>query len=69
MYLQLVEKLLDIIDPHPEHELHKGFDQSTVMVVKKGPEKFNEYNGIMKRNDIYYIATILGPQVKTKWLK
>ena len=42
------------------------------MIAKRckiGLEKFKEYLNIIKGNNIYFLATILDPQIKTKWIK
>ena len=40
-------------------------DNNLVHAVKVGIEKLEEYVNIMKDNDIYFLATILDPQIKT----
>lgn len=34
-----------------------------------GMSVIEQYYNYVKDNDIYYIASILGPRIKTKWLK
>ena len=48
---------------------YASFDMSLVAAATKGYEKFKEYYDEMKKNDIYWIASVLDPRVKTKWLK
>jgi hypothetical protein len=40
-----------------------------VRAVDKGLDKFNEYYSLLKSNDIYFIATVLDPQIKTQWIR
>jgi hypothetical protein len=44
-------------------------DQDLVHAVEAGLQLFKEYLGFMKNNDIYFLATILDPRIKTKWIK
>jgi hypothetical protein len=40
-----------------------------IEAAKKGLEIFNKYYLAMKSNDMYWIASILDPRIKTNWLK
>ena len=44
-------------------------DNNLVHAVKVGIEKLEEYVNIMKDNDIYFLATILDPRIKTQWIR
>ena len=66
MYLQLEQTLKKISKRDGQFA---GFDDNIVKAVKVGLLKFEEYNGYMQGNDIYYIAAVLDPRVKTRWLK
>jgi len=43
----------------------KNFNHNLVYAVNKGLEKFNKYFKRIKSNNIYFIATVLDPRVKT----
>ena len=45
------------------------FNASLADAVKVELAKFEEYNGFMQSNDIYYIASILDPRIKCQQLK
>ena len=44
-------------------------DDGLVIAVKKGKEKFDEYYKLLSENDLPYIATVLDPRIKTKWIE
>jgi hypothetical protein len=44
-------------------------DDGLVSAVKKGIETFNKYYGLIEEHDLYYIATVLDPRIKTKWIE
>ncbi|OXV05406.1 hypothetical protein Egran_06826 [Elaphomyces granulatus] len=46
-----------------------GFDNELVRGCGAGLELFNEYFNYMQQNDIYLIASVLDPRVKTRWVK
>jgi hypothetical protein len=48
--------------------LFATIDASLVAAAKKGYIKFEKYYDEMKENDIYWIACMLNPRIKTKWL-
>ena len=58
MYLQLENTLKGI---SKREGVYAEFDSTLVEAAKYGLEKFNEYNGYIKGNDIYYIASVLDP--------
>ena len=66
MYLQLENTLKGI---SKRERVYAGFDSTLVEAAKYGLEKFNEYNGYIKGNDIYYIASVLDPRIKCQWLR
>ena len=37
--------------------------------MESGITKFDDYYKLIKSNDIYFIATILDPRIKTQWIK
>jgi hypothetical protein len=37
--------------------------------VSGGIEKLNKYYKLMKKQDIYYVASVLDPRIKTSWIK
>jgi len=45
---------------------YTNIDSGLVSAVKKGKETFDKYYGLLEEHDLYYIATILDPRVKTK---
>ena len=61
MYLQLKNTLKGI---SKREGVYAEFDSTLVKAAKYGLEKFNEYNGYIKGNDIYYIASVLDPRIK-----
>ena len=64
LYLKLENDLKTIIKND-----NKKYDSSLVVATQKGMEKFKIYYDAMKANDIYWIACILDPRVKSNWLK
>jgi hypothetical protein len=48
---------------------YSHFDNNIVSAIKRGMEKFNDYRLLMEGNDIYYIALVLDPRIKTQWIK
>jgi hypothetical protein len=45
---------------------YTSYNTSIIIVVKARLEVFKEYYSYMKENDIYWIACILDPRIKTK---
>ena len=66
LYKRLEQTLYRITKKEGEYA---QFDKNLIDAVKVGLDLFNEYHSFMKSNDIYYLATILDPRVKTKWIK
>ena len=44
-------------------------DSTLVSAVKKGIEVFEKYYSYIGEHDLYYIATVLDPRIKTKWIE
>ena len=44
-------------------------DENIIYVIEYGIIKFDDYYKLIKSNDIYFIATILDPRIKTQWIK
>lgn len=51
-----------------KEEEYANYDQSMIQAADEGLRVFNEYYAYMRTNDIYWVACILDPRVKTKWL-
>jgi hypothetical protein len=66
MYVQL-ESILKQISRREGPFSH--FDNDIITAVNVGKEKFMKYKQLMEGNDIYYLATILDPRIKTQWIK
>ena len=49
--------------------LYASYDLSLIEAARKGLEIFNKYYLAMKSNDMYWIACVLDPRIKTNWLK
>jgi hypothetical protein len=41
-------------------------NENIVRAIESGITKFNDYYKLIKSNDIYFIATILDPRIKTQ---
>jgi hAT family C-terminal dimerisation region len=48
---------------------YAAFDDTLINAVKAGVETFEKYNSFMRDNDIYFIASVLDPRIKTQWIK
>ena len=48
---------------------YRNIDSGLVSAVNKGIEVFDKYYGLMDEHDLYYIATVLDPRIKTKWIE
>ena len=48
---------------------YRNIDSGLVSAVNKGIEVFDKYYGLMDEHDLYYIATVLDPRMKTKWIE
>lgn len=46
-----------------------SIDNSLIRAVQRGKDKFTEYYDILADTDLPYIATILDPRIKTKWIE
>jgi pantothenate kinase len=66
LYLKLDQLLQSIIRKQGDYA---SYDHSLIKAAKKGLEIFNKYYLAMKSNDMYWIASILDPRIKTNWLK
>jgi hypothetical protein len=66
LYLKLEKLLTSIVK---KEGVCASYDPSLIEATQKGLEKFNEYYAEMKKNDMYWIACVLDPRVKTNWLK
>lgn len=66
LYLKLQKILQSVVRKEGGFE---DFDTTLITAAKAGLEKFDEYYGYMKQNDTYWIASVLDPRIKTKWLK
>jgi hypothetical protein len=66
LYVKMEKLLKSIINKEGEYA---SFDASLIAAAKQGLKKFDEYYVEMKENDIYWIACVLDPRIKTKWLK
>jgi hypothetical protein len=44
-------------------------DSGLVSAVRKGIKVFDKYYGLMSEHDLYYVASVLDPRVKTKWIQ
>ena len=47
----------------------RRLDSGLVSAVRKGIEVFDKYYGLMSEHDLYYVALVLDPRVKTKWIQ
>ena len=63
IYLEL-EGLL--IRASKKRDEYRNLDQNLVHAVNTGLKLFQEYLGLMKGNDIYFLIIILNPYIKTK---
>lgn len=66
LYLQLEKLLMSITRKQGEYAT---YDPALIKAAQAGLEKFNEYYTQMKENDMYWIASILDPRIKTNWIK
>ncbi|KAH8758154.1 hypothetical protein BGZ57DRAFT_1008697 [Hyaloscypha finlandica] len=65
-YYTNLESLLESITKRRGE--YDSYDTSMIIAAKAGLEVFKEYYSYMKENDIYWIACVLDPRIKTKWL-
>jgi len=47
----------------------RRLDSGLVLAVRKGIKVFDKYYGLMSEHDLYYVALVLDPRVKTKWIQ
>jgi hypothetical protein len=66
LYLKLDQILQSIIK---KQGVYASYDPLLIKAARKGLEIFNKYYLAIKSNDIYWIACILDPRIKTNWLK
>jgi hypothetical protein len=66
MYIELEGLLTKASKKRDEYHY---LDRDLVHAVEAGLQLFKEYLGFMKDNDIYFLATILDPRIKTKWIE
>jgi hypothetical protein len=66
MYLELQSLLTKALKQQAQFQ---NLDHNLVHAVKAGIDKFKDYIDIIKGNDIYFLATLLDPRVKTQWIK
>jgi hypothetical protein len=66
LYRRLEDMLLKITSTQDEYAV---YDKDLIDAVKVGYDVFKGYNSFMKGNDIYLLATILDPRIKTQWIK
>jgi hypothetical protein len=66
LYLKLDQILQSIIK---KQGVYASYDPSLIEAARKGLEIFNKYYLAMKSNDMYWIACVLDPRIKTNWLK
>jgi hypothetical protein len=62
LYKRLEDMLLKITLKQDDYAV---YDKDLIDAVKVGYNAFKGYNGFMKDNDIYLLATILDPCIKT----
>jgi hypothetical protein len=46
-----------------------AIDSDLVSAVEVGIETFNKYYSSLREHDLYYIATLMDPRIKTKWIE
>jgi len=63
IYIQIQSILTAIKKRDP---LFDTIDENIVRVIESSIIKFDDYYKLMKSNDIYFIATILDPRIKTQ---
>jgi len=66
LYLKLDKLLQSIVKKQGKYT---SYDKTLIAAASKGLETFNGYYTAMKENDMYWIACVLDPRVKTKWLQ
>ena len=66
MYLQLSSTIRQI---SRKEGPFARFNNDIITTINASKEKFIEYKELIEGNDIYYIATILDPRIKTQWIK
>jgi hypothetical protein len=63
MYIELQAMLTKA---SKRQEPFQNLDHNLVHAVEAGITKFKDYIDFMKGNDIYFLATLLDPRVKTQ---
>jgi hypothetical protein len=66
MFGELRSVLLDIKERRGEWQ---KISPAITVHVSDGISLLEKYHDCVQDNDIYYIASVLGPRIKTKWLK
>jgi hypothetical protein len=66
LYLKLDKLLQSIVKKQGKYA---SYNKTLIAAASKGLETFNGYYTAIKENDMYWIACILDPRVKTKWLQ
>jgi hypothetical protein len=66
MYFEINEMFTKILKKEGEYAT---FDQEIIKACKKGFEKFKKYWTYMMHQDIYFVASVLDPRIKTRWLR
>ena len=66
MYYEIDDMFIKMIQRQGEYA---SFDNQVVDALKFARKKFDKYFDIMKGNDMYYIASVLDPRVKTRVIR
>jgi hypothetical protein len=70
MSAKLYIKLKDLLSLISQKQgQYAQFDNGIITAVKKGREKFEEYYGLSKDLDVYYIAVLLDPRTRASWIR
>jgi len=66
LYLKLDQLLQGIVK---KQGIYASYDKTLIEAARKGLEVFNKYYSAMKENDMYWIACVLDPRIKIKWIE
>ena len=66
IYYDLADLLQEVSD---KEEKFKDIDEDIVVAVKAGLKKYKKYYTFMDEIDTYYMAALLDPRFKAKWLQ